>query len=138
MQTVIEHGARIISERTQSPSHLLRKNIAPIKIVLEYPLCLDKPELCFFVFFNLPFLFWNSEQRIQNIELPFQMDSVMVVATWQPRHHQRTPSENLAVLTVDSSIQAIHHMEESKSSQRRGLSYISRTYTEHKLNIPSD
>ena len=51
MQTVIEHGARIISERTQSPSHLLRKNIAPIKIVLEYPLCLDKPELCFFVFF---------------------------------------------------------------------------------------
>ena len=91
---------------------------------------------CFFL--NLPFLFWNSEQRIQNIELPFQMDSVMVVATWQPRHHQRTPSENLAVLTVDSSIQAIHHMEESKSSQRRGLSYISRTYTEHKLNIPSD
>ena len=43
MQTVIEHGARIISERTQFPSHLLRKNIAPIEMVLEYPLCLDKP-----------------------------------------------------------------------------------------------
>lgn len=73
MQTVIEHGARIISERTQFLSHLLRKNIAPIEIVLEYPLCLDKPEL---LFFNLPFLFWNSTENSEYVSLPFQMDSV--------------------------------------------------------------
>ena len=73
MQTVIEHGARIISERTQCPSHLLRKNIAPIEIVLEYPLCLDKPELlCFY----LPFLFWNSTENSDYFSLPFQMVSV--------------------------------------------------------------
>ena len=61
MQTVIEHGARIISERTQFPSHLLRKNIAPIEMVLEYPLCLDKPEL----FLSARcFLEFNREFRI--------------------------------------------------------------------------